>query len=137
MLSKKQFTFPDYVNELLSKDLSDIYKKTLTVPGVNIIESNEKFKIEIAAPGLEKADFNIDLDDNLLTISANKEQKEEENIEKVMSEFNYAAFKRSFTLPKSANVNKIAAQYVNGILIIDIPKRDEAIYKGPRTISIS
>jgi HSP20 family protein len=109
-----------------------------TVPAVNIIESKDDFAIEVAAPGLEKKDFNVDVHNNVLTISSQKEFKDEQRDEKVMRrEFSYTAFKRSFSLPDGADSDKIKASYKDGILTVTIPKKEEAKEKPARQISIS
>ena len=97
-------------------------------PAVNIYESNEKFAIEIAAPGLEKEDFKIDLKNEILTVSSEKSDKKEEEANKgkvIRSEFRYASFQRSFALPKEVDVANIKASNKNGILTIELPKKVE------------
>lgn len=109
-----------------------------TMPAVNIKEGKEDFTIEVAAPGFDKKDFKIDLNNNVLEISSEKEVKNEENSEKIMRcEFQYASFKRYFTLPDSVQSDKIKATYKDGILDVVIPKKDEAKVKPVRQISIS
>jgi HSP20 family protein len=125
-------------DDFFSGDVSDIptLRKRSTVPAVNIIEFADKFTIEIAAPGLKKDDFIIDLDNNVLTISSEKEGNEEINGQFTKREFFYANFKRAFTLPETADVEKIAAKYENGVLKLDIAKRNEAVIKPKRNINI-
>ena len=108
-------------------------------PSVNIFEGEEKFSIEIAAPGLEKKDFKIDLKENTLTISAEKKsEKETEEGAKVMRrEFNYSSFTRSFVMPDGVDVGKIKASHSNGILTIELPKKEEYKDKLPRQIDIA
>ena len=108
-------------------------------PSVNIFEGEEKFSIEIAAPGLEKKDFKIDLKENTLTISAEKKsEKETEEGAKVMRrEFNYSSFTRSFVMPEGVDVGKIKASHSNGILTIELPKKEEYKDKLPRQIDIA
>ncbi len=109
-----------------------------TRPAVNIAETDQEYRVELAAPGLEKNDFKIDLHKNVLTISSEKEVRNEENNENFMrKEFSYNSFKRSFTLPETVNADKIKAEQANGILTVHIPKKPEAVEKGPRQISIS
>ncbi|MCU4157172.1 Hsp20/alpha crystallin family protein [Carboxylicivirga sp. A043] len=105
-------------------------------PKVNIKETDEAFAIEVAAPGFDKKDFNIELDNNILTIEAAKETKKEEK-QYSHYEFNYGSFKRSFTLPKDKlKESKIEAKYENGILNIALPKKEEAKPKPKRLIDI-
>ncbi len=108
---------PNYLEE-------GVWKST---PAVNIYETNEKFEIEIAAPGLEKEDFKIDLkNDYLLVYSEKKDQKEEKEKGKVVrSEFRYSSFQRSFALPKDIDATAIQATHKNGVLVIELPKKVE------------
>ena len=107
-------------------------------PAVNILEEKNEFKIEVAAPGLTKNDFEIELDNYLLTVSSKSENVEpKDNDRFAMREFNYASFKRSFTLPRTVKTDKINASHKDGILTILIPKKEEAIEKPIRQIAIS
>jgi HSP20 family protein len=132
--------FPNYFEGFFGKDSSDHFwfpKPGNTIPSVNILESPEGFEIEIAAPGLEKADFKVNLQNNLLTISSSKSTQDEENAKKyTKKEFSYASFERVFTLPNSVDGEKIEANYSNGILKVSVPKKDEAKVKTPKTIEI-
>jgi HSP20 family protein len=110
-----------------------------TLPSVNIKEGSEAFDVEVAAPGFSKDEFNIELDNDLLTISSEKkvenETKEGENFTR--REFSYQSFSRSFTLPNTVNSEKIKAKYENGILRVSIPKKEEAKPKPAKQIQIS
>ena len=98
-----------------------------TLPAVNIKENKKEFNIEFASPGFTKKDFKIDLEDDILTISAEKEkEKSEENDSFTRKEFSYNSFSRSFTLPQNVNGDKIDAKYNDGILKLSIPKKDTA-----------
>ena len=110
-----------------------------SIPAVNIKETSEDFLVEMAAPGMEKKDFKIELDGHTLTISAEKQNQHEEKEEDGYNrkEFNYQSFYRSFHLPKNVvDGDKIQAKYENGILQLDIPKREEAKQKPSRLIDI-
>jgi len=108
-----------------------------SVPAVNISENKDSYDIELAAPGIAKKDIKIDLHNNVLTVSSNKEQEHEEHEDNYMrKEFSYTSFSRSFTLPETINADKIRADHSDGILKIHIPKKPEAVEKGPRQISI-
>jgi len=111
-----------------------------TSPAVNIVENKDGFRIEIAAPGLNKEDFHINIDKKVLVISSEKETKSEskdENDEKYYRrEFGYFSFKRSFSLPEYADTDKIKATHENGVLNVFIPKREETKEKPARIISI-
>lgn len=134
-------SFPGLLQEFLGKDLwPDVFEteRGLTVPSVNITEGKDDYKIEVAAPGLEKKDFNINVENNMLTISSEKEDKKEEKDENIVRrEFSYSSFSRSFALPEGADADKISASYKEGILNVTIPKREEARVKPARQIKIS
>lgn len=127
-------------------DLMENFEKTFfgpsnedygNVPAVNIKDEKDKYLLEFAAPGLSKKDFKIDLDNYVLTVSSEKEQeKEEKESSYTRKEFVYSRFSRSFTLPKTVNVDKIKADYNNGILSISLPKKEEEA-KLSRQIEIS
>ncbi|MCB0561611.1 MAG: Hsp20/alpha crystallin family protein [Lewinellaceae bacterium] len=105
-------------------------------PAVNVIENGGAFRIEVAAPGLEKGDFAVDVDKNVLRIEVNKEFKAKEGETYKRREFGYHAFKRSFQLPDTIDTDGISANYVNGILLVNLPKKEEAKEKPARTIQI-
>jgi HSP20 family protein len=97
------------------------------VPAANISETADHFHVELAAPGLKKEDFKINLDQNVLSVSV-EQQSENGDVQKSYSkrEYSYSSFVRSFTLPDSANAENIEAVYTDGVLKIDIAKREEA-----------
>lgn len=109
-----------------------------TMPSVNILETEDQFEVEVAAPGLKKSDFKVQLDRDVLTISSEKrDEKEEKEGERfTRREFSYQSFSRSFTLPNSADSDKIKATYTDGILKVVIPKREEAKPKPAKQIEI-
>jgi len=111
----------------------------LTVPAVNVLESIKHYTLEMAAPGMEKADFKISVDDQVMTISAEKknEIKEEEKGKMKRREYNYSKFSRSFTLPSNADVQKVGASYQNGILSIHIPKLELEVNNKGRHIEVN
>ncbi len=112
-------------------------RDTALVPAVNISETADQFSVELAAPGLAKEDFKINLEHRMLTIAVQKElSSEEEGKNFSRKEFSYSSFTRSFTLPDSADENSIEAKYNDGILKVEIPKREEA-KNVTRQISIS
>ncbi|WP_439584437.1 Hsp20/alpha crystallin family protein [Dyadobacter bucti] len=140
-LVKTHFANPSYLNGFFGKDLFHEFNTPAfsgSVPAVNVVESTEVFRIELAAPGLQKSDFKLNLEKNQLTISAQKEQKNEENNEKyTRKEFKYTSFQRTFTLPNSVDGDKIEANYAEGILYVALPKREEAKEKPAREIEIA
>ena len=110
-------------------------RKGLNVPAVNVAEGEKGFEIEVAAPGYEKGDFNISLDNNVLLIKAEKEvSKEEKKMHR--KEFEYASFERAFTLPENVDEEKIEASYKNGILKLFIPFKDQKEVEARKTIKI-
>lgn len=116
---------------------SENYQTGFSSPKVNIRESKDDYFVDMAVPGMKKEDFTIDLDNDVLNISSeNKVDNEttEENFTR--REFGYASFKRTFTLPDSIDEGKIKAKYEDGILSIQLPKREEAKPKPARTIEI-
>lgn len=109
-----------------------------TLPAVNIKEDKDGFEVEMSAPGFEKSDFKIELNNNILTISSEKkfENETKEDKQFLIREFSYQSFHRSFTLPEIVESDKITAQYQNGILSIYIPKKEEAKPKPVKRIEI-
>ncbi|MEJ5963458.1 Hsp20/alpha crystallin family protein [Pedobacter immunditicola] len=121
-----------YFNNVFDSLFSDALNKNLVIskiPGVNIIESAEDYKIEVAAPGLTKEDFQINLKKDTLSVWAEKKAVEGEQKDYTRKEFDYNSFARSFVLPETVDAEKIAAEYVNGILNITIGKKDESKVK--------
>ena len=107
------------------------------VPAANIVENENGFRLEIAAAGLKKEDFKLHLENNVLTVSAKVEKTDQESAEKfTRKEFGYHSFSRAFTLPNSTNSEQIVANYVDGILKVEIPKKEEAKAKEPRQIEV-
>ena len=128
----------DIMNNFFDNDLSDFFGKRVSDPAANIIELPEAFHLDIAAPGMKKEDFKINLENNILTISAEMEdEKNEEGKNYTRKEFYYGSFSRSFTLPRTINLDKIQADYQNGILKITLPKKEEARVEVKKQISIS
>jgi len=125
-------------NELEGWTRNHFSDTNTTLPSVNITENTDAFLVEVAAPGFDKSDFNIELNNDLLTISSekklNEETKEDERISR--KEFSYQSFTRSFTLPELVEDEKITAKYDNGILSIIIPKKEEAKPKPIKQIAI-
>ena len=117
--------FSDVYNLLNDSVLSD--KFAVRTPAVNIAETENEFEVELAVPGLKKEDFKINLEKNVLTVSAEKKAEEvNENKKYSKREYSYSSFARSFTLPQSADQNKIEADYTDGILKLTIAKKEEA-----------
>ena len=125
-LSDNFFNLPNRINE------------GGTLPRVNITESDEDFRVEMAAPGMKREDFHVELNNDTLVISSEiSDTKEEDNASYTRKEFNYESFKRSFHLPNTVEGDKIEAKYQDGLLRLVIPKKEEAKRKPARTIKIS
>lgn len=132
--------FPSLMEELFKSDWQDGAQNfnNRTVPAVNIKETDHSYEVELFAPGKKKEDFNIDVEDELLTISAEfkSENQTEEQGKYTRKEFSYSSFKRSFTLPDTVKDEEIKASYEDGILRIKLPKKEEALPKPKRYIEI-
>ena len=131
--------FPTIMDELFKDLMGGTQYVQKTLPPVNICETEKSFTIELMAPGLEKKDFDIQVDNALLTISAERkgEQAVQEEVKYTRKEFTFASFKRSFSLPETINEEGINASYQNGILAITLPKKEEALPKAKRLVAIS
>jgi len=118
--------FESFLNESFLGD-----KLVAKVPAVNIAETENEFHLELAIPGLKKDDFKINLDKNVLTISAEKKNEQEADGKRFSKrEYSYHSFTRSFTLPDSADYAKIDADYTDGILKLTIAKKEEAKFQS-------
>ncbi len=118
--------FSDVFDSILNDQLlSDRFVNK--VPAVNIAENENEFHIELAAPGLKKEDFKINLDKNVLSVSAEKKvEKTDESKKYTKREYSYNSFVRTFTLPDSADHAKINAEYTDGVLKLNVAKKEEA-----------
>jgi HSP20 family protein len=127
------------LDDLFSRDLFD-WSRTEgngLVPRVNILEKDDGFHVEIAAPGMKKENFHVELNNDMLTVSSEvSEKQEDERHNYTRREFSYHSFRRSFYLPNTVEADKIDAKYHNGILSLMIPKKEEAKKKPVKTISI-
>lgn len=138
---KKRVYFPqfrdDYFGgEFLNSFFSDgaDYK----VPAVNIRENDNRYEIEVAAPGLNKEDLKISLENKILTIKSEKETKDEvDNRNFMRREFGFSSFCRSFSIPESVNAEAIKASLRNGVLTIELPRHNEEKLKSSKEIKIS
>lgn len=136
--------FPSLFDHFFENDLYDWSNRHFsntetTLPSVNIKESTDEFEVELAAPGLDKSDFNIELNHDILTISSEKKIENEinEGQQFARREFSYQSFSRSFTMPNTVDNEKIKAKYENGILRVMIPKKEESKPKPSRQIAIA
>lgn len=135
--------FPSFFDDVLTREFFNKTKRSgfHTMPSVNIKETDKAFELELAAPGLDKKNFRIDLNEDKLTISSVQENSSEEKQENEFfsrREFNYHAFSRSFVLPeKLIEKDAISASYENGILKVALPKKEKAVAQQNREIRIS
>jgi HSP20 family protein len=123
-------------------DMPVLFKNDFNQPGlngfapVNIKENEKSYDLELVAPGFEKADFKINVDNDVLTISAEKKDEgKEENEKHIRKEYSYRSFTRSFTLDEKIDASTIDAKYVNGILTLNLPKK-ETVKPSVKEISI-
>jgi HSP20 family protein len=140
--------FPKVVNDFFDTDffarpnLFDVENAFtrwggVMTPSVNIVEKNKEFEIELAAPGLEKKDFKVEIENGVLSVSCEKKQEEkEENENYRRREFSFQSFNRAFELPENSLPEKIDAHYEHGILKLTLPKREETGVKSKREIKI-
>lgn len=127
-LAKRSELFPAFFDDLF-RPWNDWFGmgRSMTTPAVNITDNKNHYEVSVAAPGLKKSDFNIDIEDNMLTISCETEEKKEEKDERyTRKEYNYSSFSRSFTLPEEVIKDKIEAAYEDGVLRITLPKTEQA-----------
>lgn len=126
--------FSDVFESLFNDTIGD--RMISRVPAVNIAETDSSYYIELAAPGLKKDDFKINLDRNVLSVSSEKkDENTAEGKRYTKREYSFSTFVRSFTLPESADQTQIEAGYVDGVLKINVAKKEEAKYQS-REISI-
>lgn len=134
-------TLSNFFDDFFTRDLFNWPSSSSTgtsIPKVNIFETDSEFHVEMAAPGMAKDDFKVELDNNMLTISSLKEtEKEDEKKNYQRREYSYQSFVRTFHLPDSAEAEKINAKYNDGVLSLVIPKKEEAKRKPVKTIKIS
>jgi HSP20 family protein len=136
---------PTLFNDMFTRDLwnwglENNSSTNTTIPAINLKETNDNFEVEVAAPGMSKKDFKIELNGNMLTIGSEKanEWQDNENEKYTRKEFSYQSFQRTFQLPKDVvDEDKIQAKYENGLLHLTIPKKEHAKQRPPRMIEIS
>jgi HSP20 family protein len=133
--------FDSIFDNFMHGDLWTGFATGTTVPAVNIKETNDKYEVQVASPGLKKEDFNIDVDNNVLTISSEKKEEKEEKEEKkgehiTRKEFSFSSFKRSFSIPENVDVSKIDAAYKDGILTLALPKKEKKAEETKKKIAI-
>lgn len=126
----------DFFNDRFFNQVSHMNCKENS-PAVNVSEDEKGYSIEVAAPGLTRKDFNLEIENDVLTISSErKENKKETNQNFLRREFNYQSFKRSFQLPDTVDQEQIQATHEDGILKLTLPKKEEMVQKASRQIEI-
>ena len=130
--------FPTLFDEFFTRDFGiDLAPRTYQTPAVNITEKEDAFHLELVAPGKEKKDFDVELEEDTLTISTNSDSGiAEDDTQFTRREFDYASFNRSFRIPETIDTKCIKANYKNGLLSIILPKRKEAIPEPKKQIEI-
>ena len=136
LIKRQNPVFTSLIDDLfINQDWNQI---SASVPAANIIEADDHFNIELAAPGKKKSDFTIELDEGVLTISSETETKStEKDGSFTRKEFGYSSFKRSFNIPETVSADKISASYKEGILTVSLPKKAEALPQPKKLISIN
>lgn len=151
-LVKKNGIFPTLTNKSVNRFFDDFSTRDLfdwtdknfaalssNLPSVNLKESDTNIEVELAAPGMKREDFKVEIDNDVLMISSEKEEEKEEVRKKdnyIRKEFNYQSFSRTFTLPDTIDENKIEATYKDGILHVIIEKKENTIKRPIKTIPI-
>lgn len=131
-ITKQTNAFPSLFDDFFKPwndwfDKGNGLRRLASVPAVNVTEDETRYVITMAAPGLEKKDFHIDADGNMLTISVEKEEeKESKRGQYTRQEYNFSSFSRTFTLPEDVNRDAIDARYENGELRLVLPRKEEA-----------
>ena len=128
--------FEDLFNQFPSRFFQDDFAVPQYTAPVNIRETDKSYLLEVVAPGLNKEDFKLSVDANVLTISGEKKTTAAaENERQVRREFNYKSFARTFTLDETINTDNIIAKYDNGVLYVELPKKVEAKLQ-PKEINV-
>ena len=138
---QKQQSWANPIDRFFGNDFLSPWDEDLleTIPSINIKEEKDEYKIELAAPGLKKEDFDVDIDGNILTISAEKESESSGDGKKdnySRREYNYSSFSRSLTLPENVDSTKIDAQYADGVLNLVVPKKPGVPEKTSKKVEV-
>ena len=130
--------FDNFFENNLGTEFLSNFNTGITLPAVNIKETENEFILELAIPGMKKSDFIINVENKILSIASEVKREDEETKENyTRREFGYSSFKRTFTLPDSVESDKVKATYKDGILMVTLPKREEAKQKPAKRIEIS
>ncbi len=138
LVRKQRNSFsPSLVNEWLTNDWLQPYSfENKQLPAVNIQEMDQAFLVELAAPGLKKEDLQVEVEKDVLSIASEAEGKTEETGRYTRKEYNFASFRRTFSIPESVDSKKIDALYSEGVLTVTLPKREEAVQEAKKSIRI-
>jgi HSP20 family protein len=130
---------PFYMSNFFNDDFLPVVSgRTSSMPAVNIRESDKNYTLDLAVPGMDKKDLKIDINEDVLTISSETKNENEENVDGYKrKEFSYSSFCRSFYIPENVNREKIGAAYKDGILSVELPKMEEGKSKLTRQVKIS
>ena len=137
LIQKQNTLIPFFFDDFINRELN--LEKSLfeTFPAVNIKELDSSFQIELAVPGKNKNDFQIEIEEGLLTISSNVEEKNDsDNFKFTTRHFSYECFQRTFTLPETIDKTKIDAKYSEGVLNVSLPKLKESVVQSKKIIKI-
>lgn len=139
IVKRNNALFPALMNDIFKPDwFGGMENMNTNVPAVNIKENEDNFELELSVPGFKKDDFNLEIDESVLTISSEVKSKNETKEDKyTRREFYFSSFKRSFTLPETIDEAKINANYEDGILRLSLPKKEDALPKPKRLIKIA
>ncbi|MBS1586603.1 MAG: Hsp20/alpha crystallin family protein [Bacteroidetes bacterium] len=140
-LLRANSSFPETINDLfkpMNEWLDDAFwNKPMLSPAVNISESDKEYTMTVAAPGMKKDDFKVDVENGTLSISAKiEENKEEKEKNYTRKEYNYSSFSRSFSIPESVKEDQIEASYNNGVLTLTLPKEETKTKKNGKSIAV-
>lgn len=138
LVRKQRNSFsPSLVNEWLTNDWLQPYSfENKQLPAVNIQEMDQAFLVELVAPGLKKEDLQVEVEKDVLSIASEAEGKTEETGRYTRKEYNFASFRRTFSIPESVDSKKIDALYSEGVLTVTLPKREEAVQEAKKSIRI-
>ncbi|MDG1191622.1 MAG: Hsp20/alpha crystallin family protein [Flavobacteriaceae bacterium] len=137
LIRKQAPFFPSLIDEFINQDWNLKTPSSTTLPAVNIKDLDAQFEIELAVPGMKKSDFEIEVEDGLLSISSSlQEEQVTEKGKFTRREFSYNSFKRTFAIPESVDSSNIEAQYSDGVLQLRLPKRKEALPQPKKLIKI-
>ncbi|MAD11455.1 MAG: heat-shock protein Hsp20 [Flavobacteriaceae bacterium] len=134
LIRKQNTWFPSVMDDFLNTNWNiNVPNYSNTLPAVNIIENDTDFILHIAAPGLNKNDFELSIENKVLSIEVVKDPN---NDDFTRQEFDYTSFKRTFSIPKTVEKSKISASYTNGVLNITLPKTKDALTEPKKLIKI-